>query len=65
MEEYRFIRVSYPIGNPSDDFNPPQYIERYEVQVKGFLWWHTIKSFKKIRPAYMLLTTLKQEENEA
>ena len=72
-DEYRIVKVSYAVGDlipgvPAElrDLFPEarQIITRYEVQVKGTFLWHTIKQFRKIRPAFRLLTLLKDKEDE-
>lgn len=40
---------------------PTSFKEQYAVQVKGFLRWHTIKTFSKIRSAVKFLRSLKQK----
>lgn len=67
MEEYRICKVAYQIGgfpqlDGSPSICPAEYIERYAVQKHGILFWHTIKLFKKIRPAFRLLNHLKEKE---
>lgn len=39
---------------------PTSFKNQYVVQVKGFLRWHTVKTFSKIRSAVKFLHTLKQ-----
>ena len=63
MEQYRLIKVEEQVGDPNDIGYPfPSYdgsdvitITRYLVQVRGFIFWHTVKTFKKILPAARLL----------
>lgn len=69
MEEYRVIKVenTIPDPNPANEGYPfPTYdgsdlitITRYLVQVRSFIFWHTVKAFKKILPAARLLHHLK------
>ncbi len=67
MEEYRVIKQQDTIADVNNDGYPfPAYdgsdvitITRYLVQVRSFLFWHTVKSFKKILPAARLLHYLK------
>lgn len=40
---------------------PTSYTFQYAVQVKGFLRWHTIKTFSKIRAAAKFLRSLKEK----
>lgn len=65
-EEYRICKVAFDLGGfayPNDDMmmRPvgTNIVERYEVQVKGTFMWHTVKTFKKIRPAVRLYHYLK------
>lgn len=70
MENYRIIKVEYDVNNPSfgeDLVNPyhePNFVKQYLVQVRGFLWWHTVKAFKKIRPAVRLYHHLRDKDND-
>lgn len=72
MEDYRVIKVENTIGDPLNEGSPfPAYdgsdvitITRYLVQVRGFLFWHTVKAFKKIMPAARLLRHLKGLKDE-
>lgn len=67
MEQYRLIKVEEKVGDPNDIGYPfPSYdgsdvitITRYLVQVRGFIFWHTVKTFKKILPAARLLKHLR------
>lgn len=69
MEEYRVIKVENTIPDPANEGYPfPTYatdgsdlitITRYLVQVRSFIFWHTVKAFKKILPAARLLHHLK------
>ncbi len=67
MEEYRVIKQQDTIADVNNDGYPfPPYdgsdvitITRYLVQVRSFLFWHTVKSFKRILPAARLLHYLK------
>ena len=67
MEQYRLIKVEQQIDDPKDIGYPfPSYdgsdvitITRYLVQVRGFIFWHTVKTFKKILPAARLLRHLR------
>lgn len=67
MEKYRVIKVENTIGDPTNEGYPfPTYdgsdlitITRYLVQVRSFIFWHTVKAFKKILPAARLLHHLK------
>lgn len=42
-------------------FVQKSFKDQYAVQVKGFLRWHTIKTFSKISPAVKFLCSLKQK----
>lgn len=72
MEEYRVIKVQTTIGDINNEGYPfPDYYNRdqlmitsYLVQVKSFLFWHTVKTFKKILPAARLLHHLKNLPHE-
>ncbi len=66
-EQYRLVKQQEIIGDVNNDGFPfPAYngsdnvvIIRYVVQVKSFIFWHTVKAFKKILPAARLLKHLK------
>lgn len=65
-EEYRICKVAFDVGgfalqNNEMMMQPVEsnIVERYEVQVKGTFMWHTVKAFKKIRPAVRLYHYLK------
>jgi hypothetical protein len=67
MEKYRIFKITYQVVDPSQLDNLPciypiEILEGYAVQVRGALFWHTIKLFKKIRPAYVLLNHLNEKE---
>ena len=72
MEEYRVIKVQTTIGDINNEGYPfPDYYNRdqltitsYLVQVKSFLFLHTVKTFKKILPAARLLHHLKNLPHE-
>jgi len=67
MEKYRVVKEEaqeadvYNDGFPFPSYNSSDVItiKRYLVQVRGFLFWHTVKSFKKILPAARLLKHLR------
>jgi hypothetical protein len=46
---------------PEEEYDQPEVIISFAVQVKDFLFWHTVKEFKEIRKANELLSILKQE----
>ena len=68
MEQYRVLKEETQVADVYNDGFPfPSYnssdvitIKRYLVQVRGFLFWHTVKSFKKILPAARLLKHLRE-----
>lgn len=68
MEEYRVIKQQDTIADVNNDGYPfPAYdgsdvitITRYLVQVRSFLFWHIVKTFKKILPAARLLKHLRE-----
>ncbi len=68
-ENYRIRKIVFDandtgtIDNPNP-YHEPLYVTRYLVQVRGFLWWHTVKVFKKIRPAARLLHFLRHKDND-
>lgn len=68
-DDYRIRKVTIDMNERSmEDYLNPYYepciVTRYVVQVRGFLWWHTVKVFKKIRPAARLLHFLKHKDND-
>lgn len=68
-EDYRVRKVTIDMNERSmeDYLNPyhvPNFVTRYVVQVRGFIFWHTVKTFKKIRPAARLLNFLKHKDND-
>jgi hypothetical protein len=72
MEKYRVVKEEAQVADVYNDGFPfPSYnnsdvitIKRYLVQVRGFLFWHTVKSFKKILPAARLLRHLRNLKEE-
>lgn len=72
MEQYRVVKEETQVADVYNDGYPfPSYnssdvitIKRYLVQVRGFLFWHTVKSFKKILPAARLLRHLRNLKEE-
>jgi len=72
MEQYRVIKEETMIADVNNDGFPfPSYdnsdvmtVKRYLVQVRSFLFWHTVKSFKKILPAARLLRHLRNLKEE-
>lgn len=62
--EYRIRKQVYIINDtwPEDELRPREIVTTFAVQVRSFIFWHTVKEFKKIRPASELLTILKQKE---
>lgn len=72
MEKYRVVKEEAQVADVyKDGFPFPSYnssdvitIKRYLVQVRGFLFWHTVKSFKKILPAARLLKHLRNLKEE-
>lgn len=72
MEQYRVVKDETQVADVYNDGFPfPSYdssdvitIKRYLVQVRGFLFWHTVKSFKKILPAARLLRHLRNLKEE-
>ena len=72
MEQYRVVKEETQVADVYNDGFPfPSYdssdvitIKRYLVQVRGFLFWHTVKSFKKILPAARLLRHLRNLKEE-
>lgn len=70
-DDYRIRKISFDMNDAltNDIMNPnpyhePHIVTRYVVQVRGFLWWHTVKVFKKIRPAARLLHFLRHKDND-
>jgi hypothetical protein len=73
MDEYRVIKTQTGVG-PFDyngdgtgflplNYQPPvDIITWYEVQVRGFFLWHTIKAFRSLRKAAELLHHLRELE---
>ena len=67
MEQYRVVKEETQVADVYNDGFPfPSYnnsdvitITRYLVQVRGFIFWHTVKTFKKILPAARLLKHLR------
>lgn len=65
--KYRIKKQIYPINDiwPDEEHSythiQHEVIVSFAVQVKNFLFWHTVKDFKKIRQAIELLNILKQE----
>lgn len=61
--KYRVKKQVYSTNStwPEDEYNEPEVIIFFAVQVKNFLFWHTVKEFKEIRKANKLLNILKQE----
>lgn len=72
MEQYRVVKEETQVADVYNDGFPfPSYnssdvitIKRYLVQVRGFLFWHIVKSFKKILPAARLLRHLRNLKEE-
>ncbi len=70
MENYRIVKVEYDVNNPSlgeelmNPYHELRIMTRYAVQVRGLFWWHTVKEFKKIRPAARLYHHLRDEDND-
>ena len=72
LNEYRVIKESHIVASNNDGYTFPVYddcgdamiITRYLVQVRGFLFWHTVKAFKKILPAARLLRHLRNLKDE-
>ena len=72
MKQYRVVKDETQVADVYNDGFPfPSYdssdvitIKRYLVQVRGFLFWHTVKSFKKILPAARLLRHLRNLKEE-
>lgn len=72
MEQYRVVKEETQVADVYNDGFPfPSYnssdvitIKRYLVQVRGFLFWNTVKSFKKILPAARLLRHLRNLKEE-
>ena len=70
METYRIIKTETGLGpfDYNDDFQPLHYqipvdiVTWYEVQVRGFFLWHTIKAFRSLRKAAELLHHLRESE---
>jgi len=70
MDQYRIRKTQTGMGpfDYNDDFQPLNYqlpvdiITLYEVQVRGLLFWHTIKAFRSIRKAAKLLHVLRELE---
>lgn len=62
--EYRIRKQVYIINDtwPEDELRPREIVTTFAVQVKSFIFWRTVKEFKKIRPASELLTLLNKEE---
>ena len=73
METYRIIKTETGLGpfDYNDDFQPLHYqipvdiVTWYEVQVRGFFLWHTIKAFRSLRKAAELLHHLREPEEYA
>lgn len=67
-DDYRIRKVTINMNGSMEDYLNPYHetclVTRYVVQVRGFLWWHTVKAFKKIRPAARLLHFLKHKDND-
>lgn len=68
-DDYRIRKVTIDMNERSmEDYLNPYHeqclVTRYVVQVRGLLWWHTVKAFKKIRPAARLLHFLKHNDND-
>lgn len=68
MEEYRVVKdyVAESMELVINDRNETQWMptsfrKQYAVQVKGFLRWHTVKTFTKIRAAAKFMHSLKQK----
>lgn len=70
--DYRIRKIEFDMNDRSlvdDMLNPNPYVEtnivtRYAVQVRGLIFWHTVKMFKKIRPAARLLHFLNHKDND-
>lgn len=69
-EDYRIRKVVFDTNDRSftdeitNPYHEPNFVTRYVVQVRGFIFWHTVKTFKKIRPAARLLHFLKHKDND-
>ena len=68
MAEYRVVKEHVPEAmeivvneRAETQMKPTSFRKQYAVQVKGFLWWHTVKTFSKIRAAAKFLHLLKQK----
>jgi len=59
---YRIVKQAYCFGTDYEGYEPTHYVEQYIVQVRGLLFWRTVKEFRKIRPAVELLHVLNTEE---
>ena len=67
MEQYRVVKVETQVADVYNDGFPfPSYnssdvitITRYLVQARGFIFWHMVKTCKKILPAARLLKHLR------
>ena len=60
MEQYRVIREDVVVNQPGEEMPKPEdVITTYQVQVRGFFFWHTVKAFRKICPAVRLLHYLR------
>lgn len=61
--KYRVKKQVFTVNTtwPEEEYNQPEVIISFAVQVKSFLFWHTVKEFPKIRKALELLNILKQE----
>lgn len=67
MEKYRVVKEEFPINQQENNLfscHVGEVITFYRVQVKGFFFWHTIKMFKRIRPAAKLLRYLRELKDE-
>lgn len=72
MEQYRVVKVETQVADvynegypfPSYDNSDLMTVKLYLVQVRSFLFWHTVKSFKKILPAARLLRHLRSIKEE-
>ncbi len=70
MDSYRIIKTQTGLGpfDYNDDFTPTPYqypldiITWYEVQVRGFFFWHTVKAFRSLRRAAELLHILREAD---
>ena len=70
MDSYRIIKTQTGLGpfDYNDDLMPVNYqlpvdiITWYEVQVRGFFFWHTVKAFRSLRRAAELLHILREAD---